>query len=254
MTRRPRSHQLETESRLAFTASLPSAWVFRDLTPDYGLDGVVEVFDERGLATGHLFFVQLKATDQAATALRVRLSRRLLDYYTTLVLPVLLVVFQAPTSTLYARWVSNTLRPPLRESGSVTIRLYAEDHWNPARFPAVIQELTALRAATELGNRELRIQRYYDQRRAINPAEKPVGPPHPIQRFQQGDRVLHGVFGLGTVDQESDSYLFVQFDEDDVARKFFPGDTWEFVRLDRANGITSRYSGPSGSRCSPPGR
>ena len=131
MTRRPRSHELEAESRLAFSASLPSAWVFRDLTPDYGLDGIVEVFNEQGLATGHLFFVQLKATDQTAAAPRVRLPLRLLDYYTTLVLPVLLVVFHAPTSALYARWIGDNSPPPLRELGSLTIRMCAEDHWNP---------------------------------------------------------------------------------------------------------------------------
>lgn len=234
MTRRPRSHQLETESLTAFSASLPSGWVFRNMTPDYGLDGIVEVFDDRGLAMGLLFFVQVKATDNISpdTALRVQLPKRLLDYYSTLVLPVLLVVFQAPTSTLYARWIVDESFPLPRKPESTTIRLSVEDEWTPARFPVIIQELESLRTAMKLGNREHRIQRYYDQRRSINPSDKPTGPPHPVQRFSPGDRVIHGVFGLGTIDQESDYYLFVQFDEDDVARKFFPRDTWEFTRLD----------------------
>ena len=231
MTRRPRSHQLESQSRLAFSASLPSSWVFRDLAPDYGLDGMVEVFDEKGLATGHLFFVQLKATDRTAMLLRVRLSRRLLDYYSTLMLPVLLVLFQAPTSGLYARWIGEESPTQFEGSRSCTIRVCPEDRWEPARFPVILQELESLRTALQLGNREFRIRRYYKQRRFINLADKPVGPSHPIRRFSRGDRVLHGVFGFGTVDQESDSCLFVQFDEDEVARKFVPGDTWEFTRL-----------------------
>ena len=104
MTRRPRSHQLETQSRSAFSASLPPGWLFRDLAPDYGLDGVVEVFDEGGVATGHLFFVQLKATDKLLIngSLRVRLDTRTLDYYSTLVLSVLLVMFHSSTLEFYA--------------------------------------------------------------------------------------------------------------------------------------------------------
>ena len=63
MSQRPRQHQLETESQLAFAAALPSGWLFRPINPDYGIDGLVEVFDGSSRATGAMFFVQLKATD-----------------------------------------------------------------------------------------------------------------------------------------------------------------------------------------------
>lgn len=234
MTRRPRTHQLETESRMAFSVSLPSYWVFRDLTPDYGLDGIVEIFDNEGQSTGNLFFVQLKATDKIALdkALRVRLSKRTIDYYNTLVLPVLLVVFHAPTSVLYARWIVEEESLPHRKSKSTTINLASEDEWTPARFPDLIQELKSLRTATNFGNREIRIKRYYEQQRAINPAQKAVEPAHAVKRFKLGDRVLHSVFGLGTVEEESEYYLSVQFDDDDMVRKFLPGDTWELTRID----------------------
>jgi Domain of unknown function (DUF4365) len=155
MTRRPRSHQLETESRTAFSASLPAGWLFRDLAPDYGLDGIVEVFDERGVATGHLFFVQLKATDNASinSSLRVQLGRRTLDYYSTLVLPVLLAVFHSPTWEFYARWVEKL--PALREARSTTLRLSVGDKWGPDRFSAILQDLELV-TATEVGSRALR--------------------------------------------------------------------------------------------------
>lgn len=63
MPKRHRSHQLESESRVAFRSLLPSTWVVRDLDQDYGIDAQVEIFDESGEATGLTFLVQLKATD-----------------------------------------------------------------------------------------------------------------------------------------------------------------------------------------------
>src|SRR5262245_19050167 len=167
MPSRPRSHQLESRSRLAFSQSLPPSWVFRDLTPDYGLDGLVEVFDDREAATGHLFFVQLTGTDRTTMPLLVRLRRETLDYYATLALPVLLALFQAPRSALYACWVADAA-PVIRRA---TIRLSAGDRWEPARIPTVLAELSLLRAALRLGSRESRIRRYYAARQSINLAE-----------------------------------------------------------------------------------
>ncbi|GAA2022841.1 hypothetical protein GCM10009779_03390 [Polymorphospora rubra] len=51
MPQRPRSHELETESRRAFEALLPSSWVVRRVEDDYGIDLEVEIFEE-GSATG----------------------------------------------------------------------------------------------------------------------------------------------------------------------------------------------------------
>jgi hypothetical protein len=62
---RTRAHELETESEAAFRAAIPSRWVFRRKSDDYGIDGEVEIFDLNGKATGHLVLVQLKATDES---------------------------------------------------------------------------------------------------------------------------------------------------------------------------------------------
>ena len=77
MPQRPRSHQLETESQQIFVSSLPSRWVYRSITPDYGLDGLVELFDESGKAQGDFFFVQLKSSDkiEISEALAIRIRR-----------------------------------------------------------------------------------------------------------------------------------------------------------------------------------
>jgi len=74
MPRRPREHQIEDESRRAFEAALPSRFVYRPFSPDYGLDGEVEEFDEDELATGLRFYVQLKATDQLKLGKALKVS------------------------------------------------------------------------------------------------------------------------------------------------------------------------------------
>ena len=99
MPKRPRQHQLETESRVAFQHALPSGWVYRDLQQDYGIDAEVEVFDVDGLATGTKFSVQLKATDQAniREALRLHFPEAKCNYFASQDTPVLIVRYHAPT-------------------------------------------------------------------------------------------------------------------------------------------------------------
>src|SRR2546421_10025792 len=106
MPKRPRQHQLEDESRVALRASLPSAWVFRDSVPDYGIDGAVEIFDAEGQATGAIFFAQLKATDETELdkALAITLSLQTCSYYGALDVPVLIVRYHSPARKLYAKW------------------------------------------------------------------------------------------------------------------------------------------------------
>ena len=64
LPKRHRNHQLETESVRELQSKLPSTWVYRTPTDDYGIDGEVEIFDDKGFATGRKFFLQLKATDE----------------------------------------------------------------------------------------------------------------------------------------------------------------------------------------------
>jgi Domain of unknown function (DUF4365) len=76
MPKRPREHQLESESRTAFQRALGSGFVVRNINPDYGLDVEVEEFDAEGSATGLRIYAQLKATDETnvAKSLTVRLG------------------------------------------------------------------------------------------------------------------------------------------------------------------------------------
>lgn len=106
MPQRPRSHVLETESKHALAAAVPTEWVVRPLDEDYGIDRTVEIFID-GKTTGLSFHVQLKATDDVDLDKALRSLRFPVDhaeYYSALQLPVLVVLYHAPSKQLYARW------------------------------------------------------------------------------------------------------------------------------------------------------
>jgi tetratricopeptide (TPR) repeat protein len=137
MPTRPREHELENESRMAFEQALGRSRVYRRLDPDYGVDGEVEEFDrETGRATGVRYWVQLKATDEAdhRKALKLAISNEHADYYRSLQQPLLMVRYHAPARQLYARWFHQYDR--YIDGGgrkSVTFRWRDVDAWDSKR-------------------------------------------------------------------------------------------------------------------------
>ena len=122
MPMRPRSHQLESESRTRLQDFVPSQWVCRFLDQDYGVDAEIEIFEDSGAATGYKFLVQLKATDEQdqrkAMSLRVPLTK--MKYYESLDLPLLIVKYHAPTGQSFARWF-HSLDPYYGKQGKENI-------------------------------------------------------------------------------------------------------------------------------------
>lgn len=106
LPKRHRNHRLETESVRKFQLLIPSLWVYRTPTDDYGIDGEIEVFDKDGLATGKKFLLQLKATDEENLnkALKLRLPLEKVNYFNKLNLPVLVVRYIAFSNDIYIRW------------------------------------------------------------------------------------------------------------------------------------------------------
>ena len=86
MPKRPKQHQVEDLSVVAFRKTLPRQWIYREKDKDYGIDGEVEIFDENDTATGIVFYVQLKATDsKSGTAQKkVKLKNEAINYYKAL--------------------------------------------------------------------------------------------------------------------------------------------------------------------------
>lgn len=106
MPKRPISHQLEEESRIAFE-SLLGTWVYRRKTPDYGIDGEVELFDENRKASGLQFLVQLKATQRTRQQCGISLGIEWIKYYQSLELPVLIVLWIKQSGKAFWRWASD---------------------------------------------------------------------------------------------------------------------------------------------------
>ena len=151
---KPRSHDLERLSRNRFEGLLPTWLVFREKDRDYGIDGECEEFDERDKATGLIFLVQLKATDESnlATALSVSLSREHLTYYRNLSLPVLMVRYVATSGTFYTRWVhSYDSYGTDPTSKSITFRWDEGDAWAEGRPRELVAEARAFLALRSPG-------------------------------------------------------------------------------------------------------
>lgn len=152
MPKRPRQHQLESESRAAIRAAIPSVWVYRDLEQDYGVDSEIEIFDEAGVATGAKFLVQLKATDEPnlQKALRLWFPQSKGGYYASLDLPVLIVRFHAPSQRLFARWF-HSFDPYYgkRSKVGISFTLTEENAWDiltPERLTAEVEAYRQLKS------------------------------------------------------------------------------------------------------------
>ena len=126
LPKRTRQHRLESESRKAFEAVLPSRHVFRPEHSDYGIDGEVEEFDNSDQATGRRFRVQLKGTDKTGpSAMRERIKLSTAAYYRAQQLPVLMVRYLATTEQLFGRWF-HEFDPYYEHTGTK----YLTFHWS----------------------------------------------------------------------------------------------------------------------------
>src|SRR4051794_6161174 len=101
---RPRQHVLETMSKAAFRGALPDLWVTRDQDQDYGIDAEVEIFDNAGHSTGLIFKVQLKSTEDLPASIQVKIKH--LKYWSSMPVPVMIVLYVASTDQLFVKWVN----------------------------------------------------------------------------------------------------------------------------------------------------
>jgi len=107
--KRPRNHIIEEESERILKSVIPPEWVFRKLDQDYGIDYLVEIFAE-GQSTGLHFFIQLKGTEieKKDNTASYQLSKKHIEYYGKLALPILLVYVHVGTHQIWAKWINKT--------------------------------------------------------------------------------------------------------------------------------------------------
>jgi len=115
--KRPRAHEIETQSRQIFERSIPASLVARPQTPDYGVDYDVEVFKDKA-TTGVTFKVQLKGSEclvlgrdahHFSCALATESASYLCEELAT---PTVLAVVDLATQTAY--WMAPQLDGDLR--------------------------------------------------------------------------------------------------------------------------------------------
>jgi tetratricopeptide (TPR) repeat protein len=144
----PASHRRERESQAAFELLLGDKFVYRREEPDYAIDGVAEEIDDEDRLTGLRFYVQLKSTAdtdlEKALAISLKLADR--DYYRSLSLPTLMVLYHEPTKTFYLRWVSE-YDPYYGRGGkkTFTFRWQESDAWREGRADELIAEARVFR-------------------------------------------------------------------------------------------------------------
>ena len=176
--------------------------------------------------------VQLKATDQPNTikALRISLRSEVLTYYQTILLPVLIARYHAPSRSLFARFVRKATPPQKPSRATRAFSLTEDDRWGEQIVATALQNLCDIR---DIGLRELLIRDYYEaKRRVVWSALAGKHAPVVHSVLNPGAGVTHYVFGDGIVESASDSYAFVTFKFDGLTRKFLPGDFHEFHPVD----------------------
>lgn len=112
--------------------------------PDYGVDDLVEVFDESGNATGLQFFVQSRGTDKPlAAALSTTVSTSQQNYFTALGLPVLIARYHSRSERTFVKWFHQFDPYPLK--ASQTIRFAEGDELTPDNVGRLENELRSYR-------------------------------------------------------------------------------------------------------------
>lgn len=129
---------------------MPDGWVVRDRSHDYGVDFEIEVYSDEGEATGLVFLAQLKATDSAASADHVRMTRDQINYLEALDAPAAIFRFASPDNSWRWSWTFDPNVVSADGSGkTTTIRFSTDQVWSerdPAKIEATLKVYRALRS------------------------------------------------------------------------------------------------------------
>jgi hypothetical protein len=108
----------------------------------------------------------------------------------------------------------------------------ATDGWLPDRYNKITNTLRRFRDKSRIVKREERMSLYYEAKAKIDLSAPPSREDfEPILHFIRGDAVIHDAFGRGVIEEATDYYFFVKFDDDEMLRKFDPGDSRGFIKL-----------------------
>ena len=123
----------------------------RPKVSDYGTDLEVEIFEEDGSATGLMFYVQLRGTDDLEKETTTRLTIDQLHYFRKLDVPTLLVRFCRPTGAFYCKWHYEIHTTPKQEQQkSITVLFADEQRWTDETLKYISTDLKVARYAAKM--------------------------------------------------------------------------------------------------------
>lgn len=141
--KRPDQHITETKSQRIFERIVPVEWVCREIKPDYGVDYLVEIF-ENNLSTGKTFFLQLKGSTQAIkdNVFEKQFSTDNLNYYNSLALPVMIICVSVTTEQVWGIWANKLIEQVVLKDNqkSVLVSLNKDYLLNKSSFPKIAQQ------------------------------------------------------------------------------------------------------------------
>lgn len=155
MPGRPSQHVIDEKAQQMLRATIPVEWVLHERTSDYGIDYVVEIFED-GHATGMEFALQLKGKGQVrGGSVSVPIKRTTLVYWKANELPVLVLVCDVGSGRRWFRWVhhidlyTSKSKPT---STKVSVKLPGTDLWDDEHsVDAVRSEVASVRALRRVG-------------------------------------------------------------------------------------------------------
>lgn len=145
MPGRPFQHILETSSRSALSAALPQEWLLEPREHDYGIDLDIEIFED-GYATGLRIAVQLKGQQNSGSPARVKLRRSSISYWKESDSPVIVVIWDEKTDTLWWEW-QYLLDTHKSKNTAVSVSVVIPRRWDSATPSEILREARAHRAA-----------------------------------------------------------------------------------------------------------
>ncbi|MCB1206743.1 MAG: DUF4365 domain-containing protein [Verrucomicrobiae bacterium] len=147
MGSRPRKHQLEDQSEVFFRKILPPSWVFRRESPDYGTDGIIEIFTKEGVPTGLRTLVQLKATDSKdeKTQRCVRFKTSTWEYWQLHDIPTLIVRYIADSDRFYYAWNFDRRIEHSKNRKNSSLKFSDKDQWGEESPDEIFARLFRLR-------------------------------------------------------------------------------------------------------------
>lgn len=145
MPGRPPQHATATGAERAFESALPAEWTAEARRHDYGIDYDVEIFLD-GQATGLRFGVQVKGAAELTGNPSARIRQATLNYWSRQDQPILIVLWEQASNTLWWMWHHKIDMTGVRPAESYTIPFPTDQTWDDRTAEQILQEVAAWRA------------------------------------------------------------------------------------------------------------